>query len=258
MNRWYLDPLLRGTYPGRHARAPADARRADPEPGDMAAMHLGLDFGGREPLLPRLRPPRSERAAVRGHASSPARPSRTPSTLAMGWGGVPRGVPREFSPACVPSTAIRSCTSRRTAALPGRPLDGRPDPDPSRIAYLDRHLAQVAPRIDEGAGVARLLRVDPPRQLRVGPKATAKRFGLFYTDYETMARIPKDSRCVVPRRGLPPMPSASMMIEQKPPMHFSSELQQSASARALLLELRATRRGVHQPLVQKPPQQSMP
>ena len=128
----------------------------------------------------------------------------------MGWEVYPDGLhrllvgSRDYAPPAIYIT-------ENGAAYPDvRAHDGRVH-DPERLAYLAAHIARSRRAVEEGVPVQRLLRLEPAGQLRVGARATAKRFGIVYVDYPTLERVPKDSyywyrdssRACAARRGLP-------------------------------------------------------
>jgi len=89
------------------------------------------------------------------------------------------------------------------AAYPDRPQDGRVH-DPERVSFYARHLAALLEAMRQGVDVRGYYAWSLMDNFEWA-KGYSKRFGLVYVDYETQARILKESgrwyREVVRSRG---------------------------------------------------------
>jgi beta-glucosidase len=196
-NRWFLDPLLAGRYPADladwYGADAADLAGAD---ADLAAIAAPLDFLGvnyyRRTHVAAgtvTGQPRTVRPALDAHA---VEPPGVPVT-AMGWPVEPDGL-----------TELLVRLRRDHPDLPplyitenGAAYDDHVDPeggvhDEERIGYLDGHLRAVREAIDAGADVRGYFCWSLLDNFEWA-EGYAKRFGLYFTDYRTQERIPKDS-----------------------------------------------------------------
>jgi beta-glucosidase len=186
-NRWFLDPLFRGTYPDEAA---ALLTRPDDliQPGDLAAIQAPLDFLGvnyytierirRNPALPGLVPQ--------------VAPEDGPGLTAMGWAVRPEGLGdllirlhREYQPPAMYVT-------ENGAAYPDALAPDGQVVDPERTDYLRRHFAQARRALAAGVplrGYFIWSLLDNFEWAR----GYIPRFGLAYTDYPTQRRIIKGS-----------------------------------------------------------------
>jgi beta-glucosidase len=182
INRWFLDPLFRGSYPDDLLR-----RFSPPvEPGDPAAIAAPLDFLGVNYYF---------RALVEhdpdGGLPRLVRPQRGELT-ATGWEIHPEALTRllvrvheDYAPAAI------YITENGAAFEDVRGHDGSVR-DPERQAYLETHLAAAVRAA--GAGV-------PLRGYFLWSlldnfewaHGYSKRFGVVFVDYPTLERIPKSS-----------------------------------------------------------------
>jgi beta-glucosidase len=184
-NRWFLDPLFRGSYPDDMAEAWADSM-PEVRDGDLETIATPIDFLGvnnyTSPLVA------AGENGVRSRIVRRADVDRTD----MGWEVVPDGLRdllvrlhRDYTPPAIYVT-------ENGAAFPDvRGHDGSVH-DPERQSYLEDYLDAAAGALAEGV---------PLR----GYFAWAlldnfewawgywKRFGLIYIDYATLDRIPKGS-----------------------------------------------------------------
>jgi beta-glucosidase len=191
-NRWYLDPLFRGHYP---AAAIADrVRRGDLKGSELPFVHdgdlktiatpldfLGVNYYGRTVLKAG---PEGEPVAVRVVPED--------ALTDMGWEVYPRGlhdlllrVSRDYHPSSLYIT-------ENGAAYAGGPDATGQIADRRRIEYLHGHI--LAARQALAAGV-------PLRGYFVWSlldnfewaHGYDKRFGLYWVDFETLQRLPKES-----------------------------------------------------------------
>jgi beta-glucosidase len=191
-NRWYLDPLFRGRYP---EDAIADRVRLGhldgPElpfvrEGDLGIVRTPLDFLGinyysREVL----------RAGPEGEPVSACPVSREERTD-MGWEVYPRGlhevltrVDRDYGP---PEIFV---TENGAAYSDGPDASGR-IADSRRIEFLRGHLRALHRAVAEGVPVRGYFAWSLLDNFEWA-HGFDRRFGLFWVDYETQERRPKDS-----------------------------------------------------------------
>ncbi len=205
-NRWFLDPIFRGTYPARFFE------RLDVPPppmmaGDLTTIAAPLDFLGvnyYSRLLMRARDPNSAQPRTAPYfdgqivgpalsASSTSGGSARPSAYTdMGWEIYPEGladvllrVHQEYSP---PAIAV----TENGAAFNDHWHGGDRVRDPQRREYLREHIQALA--------VARLLGVPVEGYFAWSlmdnfewAEGYSRRFGLVYVDYPSQRRIVKDS-----------------------------------------------------------------
>jgi beta-glucosidase len=182
-NRWFLDPLFRGSYP-------ADLLERNEmvapfvEDGDLATMAAPLDFLGvnnyfRFVVSAGADGPRMERVEESQHTD-------------MGWEVYPDGlhqllvrVARDYSPPAI------YVTENGAAFGDVRVHDGHVH-DPERTAYLESHIAAVSRAITDGAPVKGYF-VWSLLDNFEWAFGYSKRFGIVYVDYPTLERVPKDS-----------------------------------------------------------------
>ena len=182
-NRWFLDPLFRGSYPAdllerNELVAPLVCA------GDLEAIAAPLDFLGVNNYF---------RFVV---GSDGARPRIVHDPEAqrtdMGWEVYPDGLHRllvrlaaDYSPSAIYVT-------ENGAAFPDvRSHDGRVH-DPERTAYLQSHVDAVWRAVADGAPVKGYF-VWSLLDNFEWAHGYAKRFGIVYVDYPTLERVPKDS-----------------------------------------------------------------
>jgi len=191
-NRWYLDPVFRGSYPADAVRDRVGRGHLPGEalpfvhPGDMEVISRPLDFLGVNYY---------SRVVMReGENGVPeAVNGRSPSELTdMGWEVYPEGLyellrrlHREY-----PCPAYH--ITENGAAYGDEPdADGR-IADRRRIEYLHRHLLSVGRAVEDGVPVRGYFVWSLLDNFEWG-HGYAKRFGLFWVDYATQSRLPKDS-----------------------------------------------------------------
>jgi beta-glucosidase len=182
-NRIVFDPLLRGAYPDDvlERLGPAAPPVRD---GDMAIVAAPIDFLGIHYY---------SRNVVRADpAGEPEEVAPAGPVSAMGWEIHPDGMHevltrlhREYG--APPLIVTENGVACHDVVGP----DGRVD-DAQRIAFLNAHLDRVARAVDEGVPVRGYF-VWSLLDNFEWAAGYAKRFGLVYVDYPTLARIPKAS-----------------------------------------------------------------
>jgi beta-glucosidase len=191
-NRWYLDPVYRGSYP---ADAIADRVAAGQlkEPdlpfvkdGDLAAISSPLDFLGLNYY---------SRAVMKaGPDNKPMDAKTVPSDelTDMGWEVYPQGlqesllrVHREYEP--------QKIYIAENGAAFDYPVDAEGRiADTKRVSYLREHLLAAHRAIADGVPLAGYFTWSLMDNFEWG-YGYKKKFGLFAVDFATQERSPKDS-----------------------------------------------------------------
>ena len=182
-NRWFLDPIFRGSYPPDLLERNELAVPVIQD-GDLAAMAAPIDFLGvnnyfRFIVSAGADGPRMERHAEHQHTD-------------MGWEVYPDGlrqllvrVTRDYAPRAI------YITENGAAFVDVQGHDGRVH-DPERTAFLQTHIAAVSQAIEDGAPVKGYF-VWSLLDNFEWAYGYSKRFGIVYVDYPTLVRVPKDS-----------------------------------------------------------------
>jgi len=191
-NRWYLDPVLRGRYPEDEI---ADRVRRGHLPGktlpfvrphDMAAIAAPLDFLGVNYY--------SRIVVCRGDDGRPVGVRTVPKEALtdMGWEVHPQGLEdlllrlhRDYGP-------IPLYVTENGAAYGDAPDAAGRIADARRVAYLRGHLAAAHRAIAAGVPLRGYFVWSLLDNFEWAHGYT-KRFGLYWVDYETQRRLPKDS-----------------------------------------------------------------
>jgi beta-glucosidase len=182
-NRWFLDPIYRGSYPAdlldRNELVASLVRE-----GDFDAIAAPLDFLGVNNYF---------RFVVSAGPDGPQL-VRDPDALHtdMGWEVYPDGlhalltrINSEYSPGAI------YVTENGAAFGDVRVHDGRVH-DPERTAYLESHITAVGRAVEAGVPVKGYF-VWSLLDNFEWAYGYAKRFGIVYVDYPTLERVPKDS-----------------------------------------------------------------
>jgi beta-glucosidase len=190
LNRWFLDPLLRGRYPDdmldlyeRLYGGPL----ADQRNGDLAVIAEPIDFLGVNYYFPQrvFAAPQDGPLGLH-HAPAP------PPTTTMGWEVDPGGLHellmrlrRDYGPLPVYIT-------ENGASFDDPPATGGLVEDPQRTAFLRGHLEALARAVADGADVRRYC-VWSLLDNFEWEHGYDKRFGIVHVDYRTQRRSPKRS-----------------------------------------------------------------
>jgi beta-glucosidase len=186
-NRWFLDPLFRGTYPHDIADELA-AFMPVVRTRDLALVaqpldQLGLNYytRGHERYDPTRPHPHAGEVPVPGaHLST------------MGWEDWPEGlarmlrrIHREYAPKAL-YVAENGAAEPDTVEADGRVHDG------ARTRYLAGHLQACAQALREGVPLDAYFAWSLMDNFEWG-RGLTQRFGLLHVDFRTLQRRPKDS-----------------------------------------------------------------
>jgi beta-glucosidase len=184
-NRWFLDPLFRGSYPDDMAEAWAE-HLPELRDGDLEAISTPIDFLGvnnyTSPLVA------AGENGVRSRIVRRADVDRTD----MGWEVVPDGLRDLLVRLHADYTPPAIYVTENGAAFPDvRGHDGSVH-DPERQAYLGGYLDAAAGALAEGVPLRGYFAWSLLDNFEWA-WGYWKRFGLIYVDYATLNRIPKGS-----------------------------------------------------------------
>jgi beta-glucosidase len=186
-NRWFLDPLLRGSYPAdmlelyERETGPLEAIRE----GDLETIAQPLDFLGVNFYRPNL-------VAADGSPVLGLREVEQDAELtAMGWPVVPQALTELLLRLKRDYGDLPLLITENGAAFQDRLDDGIVD-DARRVAYLRGHIAAVERARAQGVDV-RGYYVWSLLDNFEWEWGYDKRFGIVYVDYPTQRRIPKRS-----------------------------------------------------------------
>lgn len=187
MNRQYLDPALKGSYPAEMAEIFGDAWPQWPQ-SDMDDICQKLDFIGINYYTRNV--VRNDPDAFLLHASPVQQPGVHTET---GW--------EVYAPAFRDMMLwfkrlygdIPLYITENGAAFPDPPtaVNGRVE-DPLRVDYLKDHIAAVGQAIAQGVDVRGYMCWSLLDNLEWS-LGYSKRFGIVHVDYATLERTPKDS-----------------------------------------------------------------
>ena len=186
-NRWFLDPLLKGSYPKDVvADLAAVTDLSFVEEGDNAVIAQPLDFLGvnyytRHVVSAGLWP-------GSGHASFHLRD--LPKT-ATNWDIDPQGLVDILAQVQRDYPAIPIFLTENGAAFDDAVVDGVVH-DADRIDFLDKHLGSIAEMIGRGMDIRGYFAWSLMDNFEWA-EGYAKRFGIVHVDYETQERTIKDS-----------------------------------------------------------------
>jgi beta-glucosidase len=189
LNRWFLDPVLRGHYP--EDMVDQYSRRYGPfdvvHDGDLAAIGAKIDFLGVNYYTPqrvKADPTRQplELAHVLAH----------PPTTAMGWEVDPDGLHELLVRVRRDYGDLPIYITENGAAYEDGPVVNGTVEDPDRVAFLRTHLDALSRAVADGVDVRRYFAWSMLDNFE-WEHGYAKRFGLVYVDYSTQRRVPKRS-----------------------------------------------------------------
>jgi beta-glucosidase len=189
LNRWFLDPLLRGSYPEDMVGV-YEALFGPPESvrdGDLDVIRAPIDFLGVNYYNPeRIAAAPTELPLQARRVAAP------PPTTAMGWEVDPDGLHEVLLRLRRDYGAPPVYITENGASFDDPPATNGHVDDPERTAYLQSHLSALARAVADGADVRRYcvwsLLDNFEWELGYG-----KRFGIVHVDFESQARVPKRS-----------------------------------------------------------------
>jgi beta-glucosidase len=190
INRWFLDPVLRGEYP--RDMVELYERRCGRlewiEDGDLSLIAAPTEFLG----VNYYAPMRVRADARRGPLEVVQAPPG-PHTTAMGWEVDPDGLHRLLSRVRADYGDLAIAITENGASYDDPPTaaNGRVD-DPQRTAYLKAHLAALRRAVGDGVRVERYF-VWSLLDNFEWEWGYDKRFGIVHVDFETQRRTLKDS-----------------------------------------------------------------
>jgi beta-glucosidase len=189
LNRWFLDPVLRGHYP--EDMVEQYVRRYGPfdvvHDGDLDAIGAKIDFLGvnyYSPQRVKADPTRQplELAHILAH----------PPTTAMGWEVDPDGLHEILVRVRRDYGNLPIYITENGAAYEDGPVVNGTVEDPDRVAFLRTHLDALSRAVADGVDVRRYFAWSMLDNFE-WEHGYAKRFGLVYVDYSTQRRVPKRS-----------------------------------------------------------------
>ncbi len=181
-HRWYLDPLMRGTYPD-DIRAVLNIPDNLIAENDLATIATPTDFLGVN-YYTRLR--------IRAGTAEPViLPPQGPLTT-MGWEVAPDGLTEVLVRVARDHAPARMYVTENGAAYPDTLAGDGQVHDTQRTEYLRAHFVAVREALAQGVPLAGYFVWSLLDNFEWGYGYT-QRFGVSYTDYETQRRIRKDS-----------------------------------------------------------------
>ncbi len=189
LNRWFLDPVFRGSYPGdmvdHYVGHGADLEFV--QPGDLESIARPLDFLGVNYYFRSI-----VSATTDGLGWDAQRAPEGVETSSIGWAIRPDGLRDILARLRADYPAIPTYVTENGIALDDEVgADGGVD-DPRRIAYLEGHVAAAEEAIGEGTDLRGYFVWSFLDNFEWG-LGYRPRFGLVYVDFETQERIPKAS-----------------------------------------------------------------
>jgi beta-glucosidase len=188
-NRWFLDPLFRGSYPAdmlelyEERVGPLDAIR----PGDVETIAAPIDYLGVNFYRPNL-----VAAADDGSVLALREVATDAAVTGMGWPVVPEALTTLLVGIRDDYGDVPLLITENGAAYEDRTNGADVVEDPSRVAYIETHLAAVERAIEAGVDV-RGYYVWSLLDNFEWEHGYSQRFGIVYVDFATQQRILKRS-----------------------------------------------------------------
>ena len=208
-NRWWLDPVLRGSYPADVLEVFESVVDTDGiRPEDLDVISAPIDWLGVNYYTPEMvagGPPGDDVIGPGvGHLKS--RPLEGAHTT-MGWVVRPEALTELLVRIHHDYGPIELWITENGAAYDIGPGPDGTVADDARIRYLDDHLSAALDARDQGVPLAGYIAWSFLDNFEWA-EGYAQRFGIVYVDYGTQARIPKQSahwlRDLLARRGQRP------------------------------------------------------
>ncbi len=182
-NKWYLQPLLEGTYPPLLSELAA-AEQPVIADGDMAIINQPIDFLGVNYYTRTV-----YRANDKGWFSDV--PPTTPPLTDMGWEIYPQGLTEILVGLNQRYKLPPIYITENGAAMPDTLVDGQVA-DQHRVDYFQQHLVATEQAITEGVVIKGYFAWSLMDNFEWA-EGYAKRFGIVYVDYATQKRTLKHS-----------------------------------------------------------------
>jgi beta-glucosidase len=188
MNRQYLDPIFRGSYPDEMREIFGKAWPDFPA-SDLALIRQPIDFLGVNYYLRGVT--KHDPAATPARASNVAQPQHVYTDT--GWEVYAPALTRVLLSLHERYGAIPLYITENGAAFydPPSPIGGRVD-DPLRVAYLRDHLSSALDAMRAGVDLRGYFAWSLLDNFEWS-HGYAKRFGIVHVDYRTLERTPKAS-----------------------------------------------------------------
>ena len=196
MNRWYLDPLFRGTYPadmieeyGRRGHLPRDWASLVAD-GDLRHIAVPTDFLGVNYYNRHIA--RSD--ALPEEKNAPRKVFAAPESewTDIGWEVYPAGMFEVLMRVHLEYRPDKLYVTENGASYSEGPDAKKRVADAQRVEFLRAHLLAARRAIDAGAPLAGYF-VWSLLDNFEWDHGYGQRFGICWVDYKTQARIPKDS-----------------------------------------------------------------
>ena len=206
-NRWYLDPVFRGSYPSDMLEYFGERFALDfIQPGDTERVKQPIDFLGVNYYSRRVvRAPRDGETAEFAWVVRSEGTTGIP-TSDLGWEMTPETFVDLLDRLRTDYDSPRIFVTENGCSLNDAVAADGAVHDPRRIEFLRTHLAAVEQAIERGTDVRGYFAWSLMDNFEWA-EGYGPRFGLTYVDYETQRRIPKDSARwyadVARRNGLP-------------------------------------------------------
>jgi len=184
-NRWFLDPVLRGSYPADMLELVGEGFGV--RAGDLETIAQPLDFLGVNYYFPHRVGAAPDTPPIGIRLADPVGPLTT-----MGWEQDPSGLLEILTRIRGDYGDVPIYITENGAAFDDRhAVDGVVD-DPFRVAYLRGHLAAVTEAAARGVDVRRYYAWSFLDNFE-WEHGYSQRFGIVHVDYATQVRTPKRS-----------------------------------------------------------------
>jgi len=199
-NRWFLDPVLRGSYPADIVEDfAAYTDLSFVQDGDLDTISTRLDWLGVNYYSSfHVRGLEAPAAPVAGARPTPwvgtedvEFVDRGLTKTQMGWDIVPEGLSKTLGRVAKEYDAPPIFVTENGSAWADELIDGAVH-DPDRIDYLDEHLGAIADAIADGVDVRGYFAWSLMDNFEWA-WGYSRRFGYVYVDYATQERTVKDS-----------------------------------------------------------------